>query len=580
MNADPCVEVPGASTSRIALAVAIVCALLAVVLRVQLYSETGLQVDDALITYRYAENIAAGSGFVYNPAQWINGTTTPLLTLYVAAAHRLGLAPQLATLGINALACLVAMWACARLVRTSLSTRWALLAAGLICISPSHMVWSISGMETALFTAFISLGMVAYVECRWCLLGIACAGAFLARFDGLILWVALPTSELYLGIWAWRTRPSRTEERTARQQLRRSPDTAGQGWQDRGLPILKTAGVCMLLISPWLVFAALKFHDIVPNSIWAKLALYRGGAFDQTPTADLVLSALRVGFLPAAVELPLLIAGLAVLIVRPSRVVIIPVWFLGFLLFYVLGHTHIHPWYVAPFNTLAIVIAVLGVGRLWQWVIRRVPSGAGSAPAIYSTRTLVVPAVLLVAGLWSIPLAYREAHTRQAIYEHAHAAIGRYLQEHSRPGQVVYAWDIGYIGYLSKREILDFVGIVSPQVMEANRTRQFLRVLQEHQPDWAVIGLYGIAYRQIIDSPWFQETYREAYANKIPGLGALPRDDPRRLLSYRPEYVVYRLRSEAGIAPKPAGHHVKPPQPPRFELRHKASAHACPMIVT
>ena len=72
----------------------------------------------------------------------------------------------------------------------------------------------------------------------------------------------------------------------------------------------------------------------------------------------------------------------------------------------------------------------------------------------------------MVVGSWSIPLVYREAHPRQWIYEHAHAALGRYLQEPSRPDEVVYAWDIGYIGYLTKIEILDFAGIVSPQVMK------------------------------------------------------------------------------------------------------------------
>ena len=38
-------------------------------------------IDDAYITFRYARNILAGLGFVYNPGQTVMGTTTPLYTL-------------------------------------------------------------------------------------------------------------------------------------------------------------------------------------------------------------------------------------------------------------------------------------------------------------------------------------------------------------------------------------------------------------------------------------------------------------------------------------------------------------------
>ena len=45
---------------------------------------TNLTLEDALITYRYAQNLGAGNGFVFNIGQPVLGTTTPLLTLYLA----------------------------------------------------------------------------------------------------------------------------------------------------------------------------------------------------------------------------------------------------------------------------------------------------------------------------------------------------------------------------------------------------------------------------------------------------------------------------------------------------------------
>ena len=52
-----------------------------------LWSNAPYDIDDAPITYRYAQNLADGKGFVYNEGEYIQGTTTPLYTLALAALH-------------------------------------------------------------------------------------------------------------------------------------------------------------------------------------------------------------------------------------------------------------------------------------------------------------------------------------------------------------------------------------------------------------------------------------------------------------------------------------------------------------
>jgi hypothetical protein len=47
--------------------------------------------DDAYITYRYAQNLAAGHGFVFNPGERVLGTSTPLYTVVLAVASLLRL---------------------------------------------------------------------------------------------------------------------------------------------------------------------------------------------------------------------------------------------------------------------------------------------------------------------------------------------------------------------------------------------------------------------------------------------------------------------------------------------------------
>jgi hypothetical protein len=51
-------------------------------------------IDDAYITYRYAEHVARGLGAVYNPGERVEGFSSPLWMASLAAGVRLGSAPS------------------------------------------------------------------------------------------------------------------------------------------------------------------------------------------------------------------------------------------------------------------------------------------------------------------------------------------------------------------------------------------------------------------------------------------------------------------------------------------------------
>ncbi len=76
----------------------------------------------------------------------------------------------------------------------------------------------------------------------------------------------------------------------------------------------------------------------------------------------------------------------------------------------------------------------------------------------------------------------------QRAYEAVHLQIGLYLSEHVGPDEWVAAQDIGYIGYYSKRKILDRDGLVSPEVIDYNRDGRHFDVLSDFKPRWAVIS--------------------------------------------------------------------------------------------
>ena len=67
-------------------------------------SATHFTSEDFLITLRYAENLAGGHGFVYNPGERVLGTTTPLYALFLALAAALGLPADGVGKAVNILA--------------------------------------------------------------------------------------------------------------------------------------------------------------------------------------------------------------------------------------------------------------------------------------------------------------------------------------------------------------------------------------------------------------------------------------------------------------------------------------------
>ena len=74
----------------------------AVIARLAFNYQTGFIADDAFITFRYAENLAASNGFVYNLGEKVLGTSTPFFTLLLAFFDGLHIpvavaAPQLST---------------------------------------------------------------------------------------------------------------------------------------------------------------------------------------------------------------------------------------------------------------------------------------------------------------------------------------------------------------------------------------------------------------------------------------------------------------------------------------------------
>jgi len=118
--------------------------------------------DDAFIAFRYARNLAAGHGAVFNPGERVEGYTSFLWVAVNAAVIRLGGLPEIWAPRLSAAAALSAL--AVLLWREARRRAGAWIFGVLTAASAGWAAWATGGLETGLFTALVSLAFVATAE--------------------------------------------------------------------------------------------------------------------------------------------------------------------------------------------------------------------------------------------------------------------------------------------------------------------------------------------------------------------------------------------------------------------------------
>jgi hypothetical protein len=117
--------------------------------------------DDAMVSMRYAWNLAHGNGAVWNPGEYVEGYTNPLWMLYMAFWHLLPIAASKISLAIQATGAvllglnLVFIY---KIVRTLTDDTLALVAALVLTAFYAPLdIWGLLGMEVSLLALILSL---------------------------------------------------------------------------------------------------------------------------------------------------------------------------------------------------------------------------------------------------------------------------------------------------------------------------------------------------------------------------------------------------------------------------------------
>lgn len=427
-------------------------------------------IDDSYITYRYARNILAGDGFVYNPGDRVLGTTTPLYTslMVLSALPTGGVQAPFTSLAwvLNAIfdgcTCLLLFWMGRRL-----GFFYAGLGAGLAwAVAPFSVTFAIGGLETSLYVLLL-VGMVsAYLSERRILAAFLAALALLTRPDALILIGPLAVDRLWQAI-------------RGGAQERRSLLSEALAF---GLPTLA-----------WLAFATAYFGTPIPHSIAAKSVAYRLSyeegfirLIQHYTTPFLEHLTFSIYWIAVGLVLyPFLyfIGALQALRVAPRLWPFAAYPWLYFITF-AIANPLIFRWYLTPPLPAYFLFILIGAERIITSSVQILTKkGSKSAPNVISPAThrlvallpycLMIFVVLLPAALslqeWSLhpdhgltrPAPDMAWYKLELLYQRAAEKLLEQPRSNERP--LLAAGDVGVLGFFTNFPILDTLGLNSPQ---------------------------------------------------------------------------------------------------------------------
>ncbi len=436
----------------------------------------GYITDDTFIHLRYAENLLHHGEFSFNLGEHSYGATSPLWIFGLALLLAVGVPPLSAPLVLGALSALLTVVLAWRMLRRlDLPPLWRAAVLLLITGDVWFLRWSFSGMETPLAAALLLIlllpavgggGLPSGARSRHMAWGAAAGLAGLVRPEFMLI-VPLAWPPL---AWAGRT-------------------GAGGGRRFSWLPdaVFAAAG-WLLVLGPWLGFAWWSFGRLTPGTAAAKSAAV-------TLAPAVVLPYVKQAVAVLTVTQGLVWAGLlavAVWVWRGRRgpraqeevrcgfsrgeialIGAVLTWSVVLMGGYAVKQVWIISRYICPLAPGLLLVAAV--------VARRTLCGL-SAPTRRRASWLlgvVVAAALLINGWVFVRQVVPHARRFPAGIRECYVCMGQWLHDNTPEDAVVAALDIGAVGYVSGRRVLDLMGLVSPEVLAVGQRLGFQEMVKD-----------------------------------------------------------------------------------------------------
>lgn len=405
--------------------------------------------DDPFITFRYAQNLRAGLGLVYNPGERVLSTTTPLYTLLLAGLSFLWAdLPRLSTL-ISALSLGLGALALYTLGRHWNSPVAGPIAAIVYPLAP--LMVATFGAETCFYVALILWAFALYAEGRDLAAMALAALATLTRADGILSGFAIGVALLL---------------------------------RDRQIP-WRPLLLFGLLIAPWYLFSRVYFGSPFPVTLTAKQHQAQMAISDSFAEGFLRLArgyARNPFYWPPGA---FLVVGLAYVLRRARQWLLLIGWgALYFTGYTVLGVSR-YFWYYAPLVPVMLTLIGLGGEAALEFLVGRWRAFGRFQLLL---RSLILLLLLLPQGrdLWRL---VHHPDSRAQIYRD----IGLWLAENTPPNASVGTLEVGIIGYYARRRMVDFAGLIQPEVAlqmryETTYEDTALWAVRRYHPDFLVLN--------------------------------------------------------------------------------------------
>jgi hypothetical protein len=389
--------------------------------------------EDAMISMRYARNLAEGEGLVFNPGERVEGYTNPLWTLFMAGVHATGLEDRrtsLAVMGANVLINALCLLVLARIVAIAGGRAATVMAAGILyALALYPALYAVAGMEHTLQTAFVLLAAFGIVLDHRA--GRSSALTFVwigmpavVRADGLAFTAVLAAAALWHNGW----RPA-----TPRHLL-----------------------IAVAPFAAWLAFRVAYYHDWFPNTYYLKMEI----PLELRLENGIVYC--RRFLEQHALLLGVIVAGHRIGRFRNRDVSMLVAICIGFLAAATWeGGTITGPRLLMPAHALLIAAMVLCLQQLVDAALQRIESGTAPTSGGARLRPAMLTSAAALLVLWSTPHLGRDEIVRFAGWQRApsYVEMALAIQANTSPTAKIAVTGAGTIPYFSRRPTVDMLGI-------------------------------------------------------------------------------------------------------------------------
>jgi arabinofuranosyltransferase len=400
-------------------------------------------VDDAYISFRYAQNLVTGHGLVFNPGERVEGYTNFLWTVVLALFMWLGFDPSAVAIGLGILFSLGTLWLVYRFARVASLRNPAIPLVATFCLAldGSFALWAVSGMETSMFAFVILAALTSYVW-EWrnrrpgFLSGALLALAAMTRPEGVLVLVVVVAHQALARL-------------VTDRQLLSEGDVAR--WV-----------AFAIIYLPYFLWRYYYYGFLLPNTFYVKVTVHDSAAQQERGLRHVATFAgLHLGWLMAPLLLvPVLKRWLAFWTTALLSVLLAYVGYIA----YVGGDWSVGRFFV-PILPFAYILVATGIVEAYDTLVERLRRLTSSRGAILSLRCATA-ALLTVGGailFWSSSLRGEHdlfvAEFQAARASHARVAMGEWLRDNVPRDTFIAVDAAGQIPYYADLTTLDMFGV-------------------------------------------------------------------------------------------------------------------------